>query len=181
MSHLTRPKSATRSASSSVVDPKLRELVEHASEFAERQFRKKGAVHPMWIALDRDGRRIVAPPPVPFGDQASKDFAVAAVRTLFELTGVESYVFVSEAWIVMSADGAGLDPEAARRHGVSRHPDRREAVIFTAESELGLVVGRREIVRPAGARARLGPLVLERHDRVEGRMASMLPRTGATS
>jgi hypothetical protein len=39
----------------------------------------------------------------------------------------------------------------------------------------GIVFGRRPIIRPARGKARLGPLTIDQHDHVEGRMASMRP------
>jgi hypothetical protein len=79
------------------VDPELRALIDHASEFVERAFKHQGVVHPMWIADTTDGRRLVVPPPVPFRDAGYKDLAVSIVRAVFTGQDVCRYVFLCES------------------------------------------------------------------------------------
>ena len=76
-----------------IVDPELNKLLEHASMFVEHAFRHQGVIHPMWIAVDPSGKELVVPPPVPFVNQASKDYASMVVRAMFALSGVTRYVF----------------------------------------------------------------------------------------
>jgi hypothetical protein len=120
---------------------------------------------------------VVVPTPVPFVDHAAKDRATRVVRAMFEFTGVTRYVFVCESWLL--TNDAGIDLDAAQRDGISQHPDRQEVIILMGESDIsGLFFGRRNIVRPAKGKAKLGPLVVDQHDglAVHGPMASMLPR-----
>jgi hypothetical protein len=164
-------------------DPDLTALIEHASMLVERAFKHQGVVHPMWIADDQNGDRVVMPTPVPFVNHTAKDYAVMVVKAMFALTGVTRYVFVSESWILLSEDGP-VDVEAIQQHGISQHPARREVVNLMAESEVGgLVMAWRPIIRPAKGKARLGPMVVEERDglTVEGRFVSMLPRKGRAS
>jgi hypothetical protein len=125
----------------------------------------------MWVAVDADGRNVVVPPPVPFRDGNAKDLATAMVRAFFEIAGVTRYVFMTEAWTLDAQAPQGLDLDALGRDGVSDHPQRREAVMLIAESvNGGMVFGRRPIIRPSRGKARLGPLTIDQHDHVEGRM-----------
>jgi hypothetical protein len=105
------------------------------------------------------------------------------IRAMFALTGVTSYVFICESWILLAED-APIDIDAVQRQGIADHPGRREVVVQTAEAEnSGLLFGRRDIIRPPKGKARLGPLIIEQRSglTVEGRMASMLPRKGRAS
>jgi hypothetical protein len=150
--------------------------------FVEKQFHDVGRIEPLWIATDQKGNQVVVPPPVPFVNEAAKDYAVMVVRALFAFTGVTRYCFITESWLL--TNDAGIDLDATQRDGISEHPDRKEVVIFTAESEVsGLVLAWRPIIRPSRGKAKLGPLVIEQRDgmTVEGRMSSMLPRRGRAS
>jgi hypothetical protein len=161
-----------------IIAPDLDKLINDASEFVEQAFKHQGVVHPMWIAVDRSGNQVVIPTPVPFVDHAAKDQATLVVKAMFELTGVTRYVFICESWILLADDGP-VDVDAVQRDGIADHPARREVIVLMAESELGgLVYGRRDIIRPAKGKARLGPLIIEQRAglTVEGRMSSMLPR-----
>jgi hypothetical protein len=164
-------------------DPDLVRLLGHASMFVEQAFRHQGVVHPMWIAADPSGKELVVPTPVPFVNQAAKDYAAMFVRATFALACITRYVFVCESWVLL-ADHAPIDMDAVQRDGIADHPGRREVVALTAESERsGLLCGLRHIIRPPKGKARLGPLVVEQRAglTVEGRMSSMLPRKGRAS
>ena len=73
----------------------MTDLLHEMSEFVEKVFHQRGIVEPMWLALDRDGVRVVVPPPNPFTSPDAKDACVALVRTLFEIKGVTQYAYTA--------------------------------------------------------------------------------------
>ena len=82
------------------------------------------------MALGRNERLLIVPPPVPFSSQQSKDLAVTLVKAALDLAGVSRYVFVSESWALHTKPGEAIDRDALEREGLSKglstHPDRKE-------------------------------------------------------
>ena len=144
-----------------------------ASAQAETIFRRTGEVLPMWHAIKADGEQMI----IPFAASEDKDMAVSLIKALFELESVETYVFMSEAWILHAGPDADID--GINRRGLSDHPDRREAIMFAAENRDGEEqTACRFILRPEHGKAKLSPLKMDdmKNRTSEGRMVGMLQR-----
>jgi hypothetical protein len=159
-------------------EKQLRELINEASEFAEFTFNKDSRVSAGWLYVNGNGERAATPMPC-----EDKDIAAMLMRALFAILKTRCCVFVDEAWILEKTGDAA---EAERllvqfkTEGIANHPDRVEVVIFSGEDQdVGMLTGRRDIIRPRGERPHLGPLVIERPWRQsQGRLVGMLPQTG---
>ena len=156
----------------SLVD--LKSLIKFASAQAEKLFRKQGALYPLYHAIKRNGDTVILTPKTD-----DKDIGVAMMVAWMQLNDVDRYVFMDEAWIVDSTQsGVELDVAKALREGVRNHPDRREAVMFSAENRRGeQLTAKRFILRPETGRPTLAPLVIdEPFGYSEGRMVGLLRR-----
>lgn len=162
----------------------LREFVETASINVERIFRKTGVIRPMIHCVTRDGQELIFPAAL----HPDKDVATVMLRALFEIRDVVRYLMIDEAWIV-AALGKDATPEqlAAVREaaitGAKASPARVEVVMLCSEDHVeGQLMGRREIVRPAGRRPHLGPLQIDpQGGMLHGRFVGLLPRPAATT
>jgi hypothetical protein len=107
-----------------------------------------------------------------------KDTAVKLVKGAFKANDVVRYCFIAEAWMVDTRGSRiDVDMEHIKREGVSRHPDRREIVAFSAENKEGqMLTGRCYILRPEHGPAKLSPLVVDDMTGVQskGRMVGLL-------
>jgi hypothetical protein len=151
----------------------LKSMIEFASGRAERLFRQQGVIHPMYHAIKSSGQSMIIPALNP-----NKDASVAMTKVLFALEDIDRYVFLDEAWIVDDRRGQiGIDIEKANREGISRHPDRREIVMFMAENRRGeMMMASRFILRPERGKASLAPLKITdtTEGKSEGRMVGLL-------
>ena len=151
----------------------LKSLIEFASGRAEKLFRKQGVVYPMYHAIKTTGQSMIIPALNP-----NKDASVAMTKVLFELESIDRYVFFDEAWILDDRKGQiGIDMEKANREGISKHPDRREIVMFMAENRRGEIqTAARFILRPEVGKATLAPLKIDDMTDAEskGRMVGLL-------
>ena len=129
----------------------------------------------MYHVVCDDGKNAVIPAPS-FDD---KDMAIDIIRHLFRQMAVVRYVFVCEAWVLAQASDA--DMERIRRLGVRSHPDRQEAVIFTAEDFDWSIMAHRTIERLEGRPPCLAPLTFLPMDVAEGRMIGLLTPKGKSS
>jgi hypothetical protein len=156
----------------------LHEFLEAVSRRAEVVFKKRGMLRPMWHFVNDDGSHVLMPSP-----RTDKDTAAALVRSLLVMKPeIARYAFMDEAWSL-----AVVDPDEAEGkrvmaqvndHGLQDHPDREEIVMFSCEDRGGgFLVARRQIIRPAGGKPRLGPLEIDDHPGAfEGRFIGMFPR-----
>lgn len=152
----------------------LKSLIEFASAQAEKLFRKQGALYPLYHCIKADGENAILNQM-----DSDKDLSVALMKAWMQLNDVDRYVFFDEAYILDSTKtGQEIDIEHANRYGIRNHPDRREVVMFSAESVRGeMLTARRFILRPEIGRATLAPLQIdEPHDHSEGRMVGLLRR-----
>jgi hypothetical protein len=159
----------------------FKDFVEGVSTNTETAFKRRGRIIPIWSAITRDGSPLITPAPCD-----DKDMAAAMMRALFELADVVRYCFIDEAWQVR-IQGQSLAGESVedwkRRMAIgpppSQHPDRIEIIMLSAEDEReGALMGRREIIRPARGRPKLGPLNIYAPTQGEGRFTGLLPRKG---
>ncbi len=152
----------------------LAKLIKTASDSVEKIFHDTGVIYPMYHSITTKGEHSVFPAPTEFRD---KDLSVAMVKALFAITDVERFVYFDEAWILESKENIDLDK--INREGLKNHPDRREAVIFSAEARNGeMLTAKRFILRPEVGKAKLSPLKIDDMAGVEssGRMVGMLRR-----
>lgn len=150
----------------------LKDLIEFASAQAEKIFRSSGKLLPMYHAFKSNGEQLVfnSPP-------GNKDVSVGIVKIIFEKEDVESYVFMSEAWMVSTTPDHEPDLEAMMRRGLEYHPERREVIAFSAEDREGNAqTAFRFILRPEHGKARLTKLALDDMTNREsaGRMVGLL-------
>ena len=128
------------------VQAKLKELIERASSAADANLHCRRKPYPLGFAIRANGSKFVFRP-VGIEDNHT---AVAHIRTLFQQNNVVCYV------LTFAAVCKG-----------------KQFVLFTAEDEFGLLVGRREIImQPA---PHLGPLEIIDSDFAEGRFVGLLP------
>lgn len=147
----------------------LTELIEFASAQAEKIFRTTGVIYPMWHAIKANGEQLIMRHP----DIPEKDLAVALVKVQFELEDVVTYVFISEAWILHTTEER--DPVIPT--SLEFHPDRREAIMFSAGDDKGQEqTARRYILRPEHGKAKLAPLIMDDMTNLSssGRMVGLL-------
>jgi hypothetical protein len=153
----------------------LRDLILFASKQAEKLFRKQGAIYPLYHCIKANGDTVILS-----AFDADKDLSVAMTVAWMQLNDVDRFVFFDEAWMIDTTKigGPPLDLKWIERHGVRNHPDRREAVMFSAESRRGeALTAKRYILRPEIGRPTLAPLVIDPpFDHSEGRMVGLLQR-----
>ena len=150
----------------------LKELIAFANASAENIFRRTGELLPMWHAIKSNGEQMIIPSPC-----EDKVMAVTLIKALFELESVETFVFMSEAWVLRAGPDADID--GINHRGLSEHPDRREAIMFAAENRDGEEqTAVRFILRPEHGKAKLSPLKMDdmRGRTSEGRMVGLLQR-----
>jgi hypothetical protein len=152
----------------------LHELIETAAAVAQKQFLAQGHFSPVWHMVTADGEHLFSGP-----ISHDKDTQVAMLKALMIIRKVVRYVFIDEAWILerKCVDRAEID--RAYEQGIKNHPDRKEILMITGEDQtLGMLMARCDIIRERG-KVRLGPLVIDKFDGMEGRMVGLLPALGA--
>jgi hypothetical protein len=152
----------------------LKSLIEFASKQAEKLFRLQGILYPLYHCIKANGDTVILN-----RFDSDKDLSVAMMIAWMHLNDVDRYVFMDEAWIVDSTQsGVELDVEKAMREGLRNHPDRREAVMFSAENRRGeQLTAKRYILRPEIGKPKLAPLQIDpQFDQSEGRMVGLLRR-----
>ena len=131
------------------VHAKLKELIERASTAAENNFKNSQGVTPQGFAIRENGSRFVFEP-IPAASNAE---TASIIRATFAQEKVVCYVLI----VAASSEG-------------------KQFVLFTAEDEFGLMVGRREFIRQPAPH--LGPLEIINSDFAEGRFVGLLPHQG---
>jgi hypothetical protein len=130
------------------VQAKLKELIERASSAADANLHRRRKPYPLGFAVRANGSKFVFRPESI--EDEDNDTTVAHIRTLFLQNNVVCYV------LTLAAVSQG-----------------KHLVLFTAEDESGLMVGRREIMmQPA---PHLGPLEIIDSNFAEGRFVGLLP------
>jgi len=152
----------------------LEEFVREVDERIVQIFNEAGVVHAMWHIIPREGKEIFFPSPT----VRNKSVLDKVMRACFERIDVVRFAYISEAWTLTGADDDELND--AMLTGLRDHPDRVEILCYTAEDEMGRVLGIRPIIREEGEKPRLGPLTVERTKYDEGRFVGMLPARGRT-
>jgi hypothetical protein len=151
---------------------RLRQLLEHAAQYAAKQFAHVGIVHPMWFVETKDGRSYS------FHANDEKRLMIAKVRILFKMDGVERYAFIDEAWTLSTNEASEISAARRTLHSggtLERFPGRTESIVILAEDKTTTIHGRIEISRPRRQRAVLAPLhVAENVRAVTGLMTGLL-------
>lgn len=150
----------------------IENLLSGIAEVVAEQFAKCGEVPPHWVGMDRDGELIEAV--TPWNSSETKAIAVGAVRELFRQRNVMVYVFACEAWTVKTNS---MEAAAAAAGHCDQHPDRREAIAYSAEDIRGEQAHAVQyILRPEHGPAKLSPLKFSPKGSVSGNMIGMLVR-----
>jgi hypothetical protein len=144
----------------------LQELFNCAAENAKSIFEQSGEVHPMWHVVDGDNQNILIA--TPWSSDEEKEAITFSLRLLFRQQRVKRLAFIVEAWIVSARTERISSPP-------SKHPDRREVVMITAEDRDGSSLhGMYYVLRPEHGPAKLSPLKMQDYDKTTGRMVGML-------
>jgi hypothetical protein len=125
---------------------KLKDLIERASSAAEINFKNGREVAPLGFAIRENGSRF-AFKPIPAASSAD---IISMIRATFAHQKVVCYVLT----VAASSEGKHL-------------------VLFTAEDESGLMVGRQEIIMQPDPH--LGPLEIIDSNIAEGQLVGLLP------
>jgi hypothetical protein len=151
----------------------LQSFFEHAAKQAASMFREQGELAPLWHAVDRNGQHLVIV--TPWKDNDEKQAIIELVRKLFRERGVKHYVFMCEAWSVITPD---LDEIAPHIGHLSKHPDRREILTLHAEDCDGKsIMGWFYILRPEHAPATVSPLHMSEATEHAGTLHGLLRET----
>ncbi len=150
-----------------------KKLIQSAERKVRKIFDQRGEILPMYHYVREDGAHLVFAP-LPF---ASKDQWVALARAVFEADRAIAYVFINEAWMVISPD---VDGDYDKYGSLEHVPGRKEVALLNAEDDHGILQGHMEIVRPKGQKPYLRKLEFIDADgsTFEGRMVGLLPSKG---
>jgi len=136
----------------------LDQIMAHAAKTARDSFRDRGYVVPMWAGHTASGELImIMPDKFTTGEQ--KQIAVDKVRAIFKEKGVVMFAFMTEAWMIDSAQSSQAIVARAWFSGKSleHHPDRREAIYIQAEDKERCIIGHYFILRPEHGKPTLSP------------------------
>lgn len=146
----------------------LQDFFAIAAENVSRIFRESGEAMPMWHAVDGNNEHILIA--TPWENDDEKDAASEALHEIFKEKRVKRFAFICEAWVVQAASA-----ETALDTRPSKHPDRREVLMISAENREGnSLSGFFYILRPEHDKPTLSPLHMNDHDALAGRFTGML-------
>lgn len=150
----------------------LEDWVKESAKLAADIFNKHGSLTPMWVAETESGELlpIVAP-------MIDKDALFKAIKKLFAEHKVKRYVFMVEAWTIVSTGRENWSEaeKFAENNSLEFHPDRREIIMVTGEEKGQSIMGYMCILRPEHGKPTVSPFKIEQMDRMEGRMSGLLP------
>lgn len=134
--------------------------------------------------VDGEAARVMVPViPSTFGDDAAKECMIQAVQTAVQITDAVGVVFISEVWVTTYPKKEGQTDEEAlaevqqRACPPSEHPERKEALMLTAEhSRFGCKCFQAEITRDADGKPALGPWEDIGAVSYQGRFMHLLPQ-----
>jgi hypothetical protein len=137
-------------------------------------FKDAGEVQPMWHLVQENGPQLALL--TPWNNAREKDAAADYIRAIIKERKIVRYAFMAETWMVQ-ADPADVESAVrlARRGQLSKHQDRREALIVQVEDrdtkeQLSRV---RFILRPEHGKATLSPPHQYDGEMVAGRFCKM--------
>jgi hypothetical protein len=139
------------------------ELIELASRLTDKLFDIKGEMRALYVVETDESLNLMPPPP-----HLDMDAGLRLIKSMMKEIGATAYVYVNEAWTV---DGSKGDLKVR----ASEHPNRKEQVVFIAETSDKTLLGHRDIIRADGRKPTLGPLIIEtKFDGHSGRMVGLL-------
>jgi hypothetical protein len=160
----------------------LRQMVDMASDNAERNMREHGEIHQIWHAQMRNGETMVLSTVLETKDQTAE-----AVRKVFAEADAVRCVSTHESWYLEplgETEYRQLQKDYyAKGKSMADHPKRKEGVAIFAEDEDGnFITAMRSIIRGRNgdpdSKPILGPLKILETTRLEGRLVGMLPPRG---
>lgn len=146
----------------------MRELMEQQMAESKARVEAGEELMPHFVAWDREGMvHIIA---TPWGDEAEKVRTLRLLKTFFAWKGVERYITVSEAWVVVrSVDSTD--------HREPRNcEDRRECITMMGVTRHETIACN-ALTLPERA---VAEVVWQERGTTSGRMADLLPPEGFT-
>jgi len=144
---------------------------------AEEMFEHEGEVTMFWLAETSSGEqlRLVTPVVIPEGTPSAeaKHMIADKIREFFREHDVVRYGQAAEAWAATDETYDGPPSE---------HPRRIEMISLTADDGIEFLAAMRDIIRPEGAKAYLGPLTeITRTEYPVGRLTNLLNQVRSSS
>ena len=143
----------------------LKENLEWAVKQAKKTFEQFGYHSHMIIAFSPD---TVFPIQIHYKNDEQKMKILSAIKKMFIAEGVDSYIFISEAW---SAEVATL--EGIKSGDIKKHPNRKESLSLLAVSKTEKIATYMEIFRD-GDKVWLGEPVSPKEGEFAGNFADLL-------
>lgn len=148
----------------------LKGIIEAAAEHANDLFNLHGSFEPFWLAVDKEGTPHIMI--TPWANEFEKSAVAAKLREVFKDLNIVRYVLASEVWCLNVTEGVKYSPGESLEH----HPDRHEAVTYTAEDLQNNHIGAEQpILRPEMGKPTLAPIKwMDDFTEVSGRMVGLL-------
>lgn len=146
----------------------MRELMEQQMAESKARVEAGEELMPHFVAWDREGTvHIIA---TPWSDEAEKVRTLRMLKTFFMWKGVERYIMVSEAWVVVRS------PDSTDHREPRLCEDRRECITMMGVTRSETIACNARIL-PERA---VAEVVWQETGTTSGRMADLLPPEGFT-
>lgn len=149
----------------------MRELMEQQMAVCKARVEAGEELMPHFVAWDREGAAHVIA--TPWGDEEEKVRTLRMLKTFFTWKGVERYVMVSEAWVVVRS------PDSTDRREPRNCEDRQEVITMMGVSRKEVLACNALIATDGAVRA-VAEAVWNEPGTTSGRMADLLPPEGFT-
>lgn len=149
----------------------MRELMEQQMAVCKARVEAGEELMPHFVAWDREGAAYVIA--TPWGDEEEKVLTLRLLKTFFLWKGVERYVMVSEAWVVVRS------PDSTDHREPRNCEDRRECITMMGVTRSETIACNALIAGTLPERA-VGEVVWQEPGATSGRMAQLLPPEGFT-
>ena len=148
----------------------MRELMEQQMAVCKARVEAGEELMPHFVAWDREGTAYVIA--TPWGDEEEKVLTLRLLKTFFLWKGVERYVMVSEAWVVVRS------PDSTDHREPRNCEDRQEVITMMGVSRKEVLACNALIATDGAVRA-VAETVWNEGGTSSGRMADLLPPEGA--
>lgn len=147
----------------------MRELMEQQMAESKARVEAGEELMPHFVAWDREGTvHIIA---TPWSDEAEKVRTLRMLKTFFMWKGVDRYIMVSEAWVVVRS------PDSTDRREPRLCEDRRECITMMGVTRSETIACNALIAGTLPERA-VADVVWQEPGTTSGRMADLLPPEG---
>ena len=159
-----------------------KEQIEHALEFGKKWMLKHGEVITLFHAWNEKGSIVLA---TPWVDEADKRVLLSAVRLVFAMERITSYLMMSETWQVPTKTPEELEAfyrwraEQIKIQGdkfsLQTHPLHKEHLVILHVDRSGATIQNYEIKRDKKGNVAHFDSSTMQPDKVSGRMCELLP------